>query len=148
MSETTNELTPILHLLCTVQVVNDEIDNVKNDTRFKYFKHDLKRATTMYLQALKPCNKMLRDIWDKMPDEEFDSFIELKRDIIRKMQHGSFEDMNEMHALYHDAQRKTKMLDMIEVILNTHVVDELMRNMYRSQMGYTKEQYQLLINQK
>lgn len=136
-------LTPLLHLLCTIQIVHDQIDNLPEDTRLAYFRRDLKKATNMYLNALKPAGIVLRKIWEHMPDEDFDEYIEVWHSLIRRMQDSTFEDLNEMSAILDDAKLKINRLHQLEIILNTHVPANI-RDMYRDKLGYSLEQYKLM----
>lgn len=146
------DITPILHLLCTIQVINDEIDPIPNSVKIAPFKHELKKAANRYfeeterfMRALTDTNKILESIWTVAnEDNGFDAFVEVKRRLIHRMSFAKFEEINEMDAILTDAQYRLKQLDAFELILNTHVPNKALRESYREKLNYTEKQYKHL----
>ena len=132
-------LTPLLHLLITLQISNDEMDNIPHlltqALDAENMKHKLRQDTKdlikhieRYIKQLSGPNDLLRQIWAVVPDEDFDSFIQVKKTLIQRMQYSKFEDINEMLAILEDAQRKEKTLDVFELMLNTLAPNEQVRD--------------------
>jgi len=143
------DITPVLHLLCTLQVINDEIEPIPNSIKIAPFKHELKKAANRYyeeterfIRALTDTNKILESIWTVAnEDNGFDAFVEVKRRLIQRMSFAKFEEINEMDAILTDAQYRLQQLDTFELILNTHVPSKSLRDKYREKLNYTEEQY-------
>ena len=145
------DLTPVLHLLTTLQVANDEMDVIKDSFRYAPFKHQLKKDTNVFLKALeryrgqlKEANKILESIWTNVPDEDFNNFNEAKRRLIQRMAFAKFEEIQEMEALLNDALYRMEQLDTFELMLNTHVPSKELRDSYRAKLHYTEPEYKEL----
>lgn len=143
------DLTPVLHLLCTLQCANDEMDMIEESAKFAPFKQELKKATNTFIAALKlyrkqlkPTNAILENIWLSIPDpQEFGEFNSAKRRLIQRMAFAKFEEIREMDALLDDALYRIEQLDTFELMLNTHVPNKQLRESYRTKLNYTEAQY-------
>lgn len=135
------ELTPLLHAIGTAQVLFDELDNLSDKSnRLSYFKHDLKRATGQWLKSALQVKNVLQQIWTSIDQDDFDSYIDAKKRVIRKMQNATFEEIKELDYQLTEVHAKYDMIDVFETMLNTHCVTEI-RDTYRNKLGYTQEQY-------
>lgn len=141
MSSQTKELTPLLHAIGTAQVLMDELDILQSkNNRLSYFKQELKQATNKWINAALPVRNILSQIWQHIDQSEFDSYVEAKRNLIRRMQHSTFEEIKELDYQLSEAHAKYNMIDVFETMLNTHCIPEA-REAYRNKLGYTLEQY-------
>jgi hypothetical protein len=136
-----NELTPLLHALASAQVFYDELDMLQSKGgRLSYFKHDLKRATNQWIRTALGIKMVLSQIWQHIDQEEFDSYVEAKRNLIRRMMNSTFEEIKELDYQLTEVHAKYQMIDVFETMLNTHCIPEA-REAYRNKLGYTLEQY-------
>lgn len=138
------ELNPLLHALATAQILTDELSNIEG-RRLSYYRNEFKQATKNWIRAAKKTLDVLGQIWDAVPMDDFDAYLEAKKRVILRLQQSEFEVIREVDAMITDAHHKAKMLDIIERILNTHCLPEV-AEMYRNELGYTKEQYEILTN--
>lgn len=134
----------LLHALGTSQILLDELYNIKNEAKLgkvDFFVHDLKKATNHFVNnGLRVANMTLNQVWAHIPNEDFDEYLEAKRELIDLIQQSTFEDIKQLSLQIKDVHYKYKQIDLIERILNTHCVEGI-REMYRNEFGYTLEQY-------
>lgn len=136
-----NDLNPLLHAIGTAQVMFDELDNLSSKKHdLTYYKHDLKKAIGNFKNTALQVKGVLGQIWKHIPQDEFDDYIEAKRNVIRKLQNCTFEEIKELDDQITDVHNKYKMLDVFERMIGTHC-SRAMADIYREQLGYTLNQY-------
>lgn len=141
----------LMHLMLTLQIVNDETEGLPAELDQTPYKREVKQEAKRLLQSIrnflrvldKP-NETLVAIWNAVPSEEMDDLITAKRRLVLRMQNANFEEISEMDMCLEFAERKTDMLVIIEEILEKHTIKEV-RDMYRARMVYTKEQFLTLL---
>ena len=136
----------LLHALGTIQLILDELYNIKNDAKMNkidYFVRDIKQATNNYINSLRAANVTLNQIWKYIPNEDFDDYLTAKRELLDLVQKSTFEDVKQLIYQIKDVHFKYKQLDVFEKMLNTHCTPEA-RDIYRAELGYTLEQYNQL----
>lgn len=134
----------LLHAIGTAQVLMDELYFIKNESKadkIDWFVHEIKQATNGYIERMRKMNITLRQIWEHIPNEDFDAFLEAKKELLNLVQISTFEDVKQLILQVKDVHHNHRRLDLIEKILNTHCVPEI-REQYRNEFGYTLEQYQ------
>lgn len=141
----------LMHLLITLQIANDEIEGLPQELEHTPYKREIKQEAKRLLQSIKSFlrvldkpNETLVEIWNAVPSEEMDELIAAKRRLVLRMQGADFEELSEMDMALQFAERKTDMLVIIEEILEKYTIKEV-RDMYRSRMGYTREQFLTLL---
>lgn len=141
--QTNTELTPLLHAISTAQILHDELGNIEN---VSYYKGALKKATDNWISVAKKkggVTETLAQIWSVIPESDYELYIEAKSKLIRRLQNCSFDTICVIESALDDADAKYKMLDIFELVLNTHCVPSV-RDLYREKLGYTLEQYEQL----
>jgi hypothetical protein len=140
----------LLHALGTIQLILDELYNIKNDAKMNkidYFVRDIKQSTNNYINSLRAANVTLNQIWKYIPNEDFDDYLTAKRELLDLVQKSTFEDVKQLVYQIKDVHFKYRQLDVFEKMLKSHCTPEE-RNAYRAELGYTLEQYiQLKQNQ-
>ena len=61
----------LLHALGTIQLILDELYNIKNDAKMNkidYFVRHIKQATNNYINSLHGANVTLNQIWKHIPN--------------------------------------------------------------------------------
>ena len=140
-NEIKEQLMPLLHAMATGQIMYDELYKLPESCP-EYYRFELKKATKNWLNvSAKAMAYDLNQIWGNIPNEEFDSYLEAKKNIISKLMFGSFEAVNYVSQCIDDAELQQRNLEIIEKILNTHCIPT-MREQYREQLGYTLSDFE------
>lgn len=143
MKQKDGKMQKLLHAIGTAQTLLDELYNIKNDARMDkidYFVRDTKAATNTYIKQIYAVNKTLAQVWEHIPNEDFDEYLEAKRELIDIIQKSTFEDVKQLVYQVKDVHHKYRQLDVFERMINTHCIPS-MRDVYREELGYTLEQY-------
>lgn len=143
MDNANKQMTKLIHAIGTAQLLIDELCNIQDDAKLKkisYFKHEIKQSTTKYIKDMKAANVVLQQIWQHIPNEDFDRYLEAKKTLLNKIQESTFEDVSQMASQLDEVHSRYYMLDVFERMLNTHCIPT-MREAYRKELGYTLEQY-------
>lgn len=133
----------LLHALGTIQLILDELYNIKNDAKMNkidYFVRDIKQSTNNYINSLRAANVTLNQIWKHIPNEDFDAYLTAKRELLDLVQKSTFEDVKQLIYQIKNVHYKYHQLDLFEKMLNTHCTPEI-RDVYRTELGYTLDQY-------
>lgn len=143
MKQKDEKMQKLLHAIGTAQLLLDELYNIKNDARMDkidYFVRDTKAATNTYIKQIYAVNKTLAQVWEHIPNEDFDEYLEAKREMIDLIQKSTFEDVKQLVYQVKDVHHKYRQLDVFERMINTHCIPS-MRDVCREELGYTLEQY-------
>jgi len=146
---TNKELLPLLHLLSTLLISMDEMENLPKVYNPTSYKHELKVNTKKFLESvqkyikqLSPFNDVVSQIIENVDASDYEEYIGAKKRIIRAMQYADFETVKEFELLIRDAGYRMEQLEAYELMLNTHVPHKDLREKYREKLGYSEAQFE------
>lgn len=143
MDNGNKQMTKLIHAIGTCQILIDELCNIQDDAKLKrigYFKYEIKRATSRYIKEMKAANIVLSQIWEMIPNEDFERYLDAKKELLNLVQESTFEDISQLTHQLKEVHSRYYLLDVFERMMNTHCIPT-MRDAYRKELGYTLEQY-------